>query len=260
MGAIAPAAVGLARCGSGARRGDLQRCDQFFGLVSKFSFLEPGAAAAMSVCGTSSQWERSLLLLRELQLEGLLPSLVTLNAAISCCEKGGAWECALALVSESSAASLRPDVISFSAAIGACGRCIQWAAALSLFSGLVASSLAPNSLSYGAAVSAVERAGSSIPPSLEKLFLGQWEWRVAFLFVALAFPPGGGGADPFSTGRDQMGKSQFGGGAPPSDRGAGDGSGQQQSFQGRGGPGNAWGGPSRGPAPGPLANRNLRGG
>ena len=66
-----------------------------------------------------NRWQHAVLLLAEMQAQGLEPDVTTYSAAISACGKGSKWHEALKLLAEMQAQGLEPDVITYSAAISA---------------------------------------------------------------------------------------------------------------------------------------------
>ena len=105
-----------------------------------------------------NRWQHAVLLLAEMQAQGLGPNVITYSATISACEKGSQWHEALELLAEMQAQGLEPNVITYNAAISACEKGSQWQQALELLAEMQAQGLEPNVISYNAAISARENA------------------------------------------------------------------------------------------------------
>ncbi|OLP88849.1 Pentatricopeptide repeat-containing protein, chloroplastic [Symbiodinium microadriaticum] len=86
---------------------------------------------ALTASARGLQWKTSLILLGEIRRQA--PSVFAYNAALSACEGHGLWEWALQLIAELST-DLEPDMLAYSTGISACARSGAWQWALWLFS------------------------------------------------------------------------------------------------------------------------------
>lgn len=81
------------------------------------------------------EWQRSLLLLAELEADASLrPNVITYNAVMSSCGQGTKWDISLYLLFLMRRSLLSADLISYNAAISACEAGQQWQAAVHLVS------------------------------------------------------------------------------------------------------------------------------
>ena len=110
--------------------------------------------AAIAVCGKCKKVEVAMKLYRKMIRHGIEPNVVTYNALISACEKIYQWEQALELLREMSDRGIEPDVISYSAAISACEKGGQWEKALDILQEMANCGIEPEVISYNAAIEA----------------------------------------------------------------------------------------------------------
>ena len=115
--------------------------------------------SAIAACASGGEWKRAVALLETMRACGVEPNAISYNAAISACEKGGKWSRAISLLDEMQTRGVQPDVISFSAAISACEKGGQWERALALLDETPSRGVAPDVIIYSAAISACEACG-----------------------------------------------------------------------------------------------------
>ena len=113
--------------------------------------------SAIAACASGGEWKRAVALLETMRACGVEPNAISYNAAISACEKGGKWSRAISLLDEMRARAIEPDVISLNAAISACEKGGQWERALALLDDMPARGLEPDVISFNAAISACEQ-------------------------------------------------------------------------------------------------------
>eukprot|EP00435_Cladocopium_sp_Y103_P051532 s1605_g16.t1 len=133
--------------------------------------------SVISACGKSGQWQIALELMKNLKERSLQADVITHNALISSCEKTSQWTLALHVFSRLQDQQLQASLVSHSATVSACQKSGQWQAALALFFQAEAAQLLPDVIFYSAAVSACVAAGVS-------------GWRVALELLQRALREG----------------------------------------------------------------------
>eukprot|EP00434_Breviolum_minutum_P020079 symbB.v1.2.017711.t1/scaffold1384.1/size122353/1 len=114
----------------------------------------------IAACHRGSQWQRALIVLKELE-QKLQATVISYSSALSAVAKADdRWHLALHLFQAME--NVQRDAIVYNATIAACGE--KWQHALSLFFQLVTSRLQGSLVSYNSAISAAEKSG---------------EWRIA---------------------------------------------------------------------------------
>lgn len=103
----------------------------------------------------NSQWQVSLLLLKDAQSRSLTDA-VTYRTTILACEKGGQWQTALHLFS--GLKDGMEDAVIFNVVMGACTQASQWQPALHIFGEMQRLSLQTGVVSYTAAIDACSSA------------------------------------------------------------------------------------------------------
>ena len=118
-------------------------------------------ASAIKACEKVGQWERALLLLKDMVDRKIEPDVITFTSAIAACASGGEWKRAVALLETMRACGVEPNAISYNAAISACEKGGKWSRAISLLDEMRARAIEPDVISLNAAISACEKGGQT---------------------------------------------------------------------------------------------------
>ena len=102
--------------------------------------------ASISACEKASQWQRALLLLRD--LPNLQPDIVSYSASISACQKAGRWQAAIGLLTCLQSEKLEVQAITLNSVVSSCQKPALWRHAVHFLE----MSIEPNIITYSAAM------------------------------------------------------------------------------------------------------------